>query len=138
MEKSRICASFGQHFTVEGVTAAFANHTGDVHVVNRCDRQSKLGQTVATKDVGTVVIERVGTRLCEGRVKTVSVITFTCANRVVQDHVVRRIDRDVQVHGAVAVERGAVHLGEGGVANPISGESKSILIVRSSVTKRCF
>ena len=138
MEKSRICASFGQHFTVEGVTAAFANHTGDVHVVNRCDRQSKLGQTVATEDVGAVVIECLGARLREYRVKTVFTVAFCRANRVVQDHMVRRVDRDVQVHGAVAVERGAVHLGEGGVANPISGESKSILIVRSSVTKRCF
>ena len=127
----------GQDISAEVETAVLADHLGDVLVIDRAHGQAQFGHAVATEDVLVVVVERVGAGLCEGGVKAVRRVGGTGAHLVVQHHVVRRVDRDVQVHRAVAAERGGEHLREGRVPDVGGDELEAVGIVRLALAERC-
>ena len=102
----RVDAGFGERLPVEDEAAVLADHAGDVLVIDGTHGQAELGDAVAAEDVLVVVVQRVGARLCEQRVKAVFGVRLAGAGLPAEHHVVRRVHRHLEVHGAVAAVNG--------------------------------
>ena len=95
--------------------------------------QTELGDAVAAEDVQVVVVQRVGARLCEQRVKAVFVVRLAGAGLPAEHHVVRRVHRHLEVHGAVAAVNGLQVLRQNGRLR--GRELESVVVVAFAQTK---
>ncbi len=103
-------------------------------MVVRPHGQVQFGDAVAAKDILAVVEQGVSAGLCEERVKAVFRVRLVHANLSVQHHVMRRVHRHDEVHGAVTAEDGVEVLRVSG--GFCGGNTKSIIVVILFVTKR--